>query len=104
MIKVKGHNYRVIDNIVLIIFIVNIMGYITRPMETAYSRSIETEADEFAMKVTNDPLTNGGLEIRFVESNLTPVDVDGFFKYMAYDHPTVKERIENSNKFARNMK
>ena len=104
MIKVKGHNYRVIDNIVLIIFIVNIMGYMTRPMETAYSRSIETEADEFAMKVTDDPLTNGALEIRFVESNLTPVDVDGFFKYMAYDHPTVKERIENSNKFARNMK
>ena len=104
MIKVKGHNYRVIDNIVLIIFIVNIMGYMTRPMETAYSRSIETEADEFAMKVTDDPLTTGALEIRFVESNLTPVDVDGFFKYMAYDHPTVKERIENSNKFARNMK
>lgn len=104
MIKIKGKNYRVIDNIVLIIFIINAMTYITRPIETAYSRSIETDADEFAMKVTNDPLTNGALEIRFIESNLTPVDVNGFFKYMAYDHPTVKERIENSNEFARKMK
>lgn len=100
MRKFKGKEYRVIDNVLLIIFMVNIISYIITPIETAYSRKIETEADEFAMEVTQDPLTNGLLELRFIESNLTPVDVKGFFKYMAYDHPTVKERIENSNKFA----
>lgn len=100
MRKFKGKEYRVIDNVLLIIFMVNIISYIITPIETAYSRKIETEADEFAMEVTKDPLTNGLLELRFIESNLTPVDVKGFFKYMAYDHPTVKERIENSNKFA----
>ncbi|MBE6047401.1 MAG: hypothetical protein E7213_03170 [Clostridium sp.] len=103
MIKLKGKNYRVIDNILVIIFISNLMTYIITPMENSYSRMIETQADEFAMEITEDPLTNGLLEVRFIESNLTPVDVKGFFKYMAYDHPTVKERIENSNRFVKNM-
>ena len=103
MIIIKGKKYRTINNILVIIFAYNFIMYIITPMDTAYSRKIETQADEFAMRVTEDPLTNGTLEIRFVESNLTPVDVKGLFKYMAYDHPTVKERIENSNKFARKM-
>lgn len=101
MLKVKGKDYRVIDNVLIIIFMINIVSYMITPMETAYSRKIETEADNFAMEVTKDPLTNGLLEIKFIESNLTPVDVDRFLKYMAYDHPTVKERIENSNRFAK---
>ena len=79
---------------------INLISLIVTPMETAYSRKIETQADNFAMEVTNDPVTNGLLEIKFVQSNLTPVDVKGFYKYMAYDHPTAKERIENSNRFA----
>lgn len=103
LMKLRGKNYRVIESVIVILFIVNIFNLITKPMETAYSRKIETQADEFAMEVTKDPITNGLLEIKFVESNLTPVDVKGFFKYMCYDHPTVKDRIENSNEFAKKL-
>jgi STE24 endopeptidase len=99
MLKTKGKDYRKIDSIPRILLILNIISILIAPVESAYSRKIEVEADEFAMKVTGDNLTNGLLELRFVESNLTPVDVKGLYKWLAYDHPTVKERIENSNNF-----
>lgn len=99
LIRVKGKDYRTIDNLPFIIVVFNIMAILITPLETGYSRRIETQADEFAMEVTKDPITNGMLEIRFIESNLTPVDVNNIYKWMAYDHPTVRERIENSNKY-----
>lgn len=103
LVKMNRKGYKTIESIVVILFMFNIVSLVFTPIETAYSRKIETEADNFAMEVTKDPITNGLLEIRFVESNLTPVDVNGFYKYMCYDHPTVKDRIENSNEFAKKL-
>ncbi|MDS0524748.1 M48 family metallopeptidase [Clostridium sp. SHJSY1] len=99
MLKSKGREYRIIDNVPRILLILSIISILTAPLETAISRKAEVEADEFAMKVTHDNLTNGLLELKFVESNLTPINVNSLYKWLAYDHPTVKERIENSNKF-----
>ena len=56
--------------------------------------------DKFAIEKTGDYYTNGALEIKFIESNLSPVDVDKLYKYFAYSHPTTKERIELSNSYA----
>lgn len=99
LLKIKGREYRTIDNLPFILVVFNILSILISPLETGYSRKIETQADNFAMEVTKDPVTNGMLELRFIESNLTPVDVNKFYKWMAYDHPTCKERIENSNKY-----
>lgn len=104
MIRYKGKDYRKIDNIPHILFVLNVMGLLITPMETAYSRKIEVEADKFAMEITGDAYTNGALEIKFIESNLTPVDVDYLYKWLAYDHPTVRERIEISNEYAKKRK
>lgn len=99
MRRLKGCDYRVIDNIPKMLFIMNLIGLLIAPLESAYSRKMEVEADTFAMEITNDGYTNGALEIRFIESNLTPIDPKGLYKWLAYDHPTVKERIELSNQF-----
>ena len=96
----KGKNYRNIDNLSKLIFILNIITLFITPIELAYSRKIEIEADKFAIEKTGDYYTNGALEIKFIESNLSPVDVDKLYKYFAYSHPTTKERIELSNSYA----
>ena len=100
MEKQEGKNYRNIDNLPKLIFILNIITLFITPIELAYSRKIETEADKFAIEKTGDYYTNGALEIKFIESNLSPVDVDKLYKYFAYSHPTTKERIEFSNSYA----
>lgn len=99
MKKIKGSNYRKIDNIPIMLVILSLLSLVSTPIETWYSRKIEIEADTFAMEVTNDGYTNGALEIRFINSNLTPIDVSPLYKWLNYDHPTAKERIELSNKF-----
>lgn len=96
----KGDNYRKIDNLPLIILTLNIIMVLFTPIETAYSRKQEIEADSYAIEITKDPTTCGILEIRFIESNLSPVDVSGPYKWLVYDHPTTRERIELSNEHA----
>ena len=97
MKRYKGKDYRKIDYLPHILFIVNVMAILATPIETAYSRKNEIEADKFAINLTNDSYTNGALEIRFINSNLSPIDINGLYKWLASDHPTTRERIELSN-------
>ena len=101
MKKYKGKDYRKIEYLPHIIFIVNILLLLVTPIETAYSRKNEIEADKFAIELTNDSYTNGALEIRFINSNLSPIEVNGLYKWLNYDHPTVSDRINLSNTWKR---
>ncbi|MNM34545.1 heat shock protein HtpX [compost metagenome] len=76
-----------------------IISMVTSPISLYYSRKIEIEADRFAIEATNDNLTNGILELRFMETNLSPYNVDEWYKILRFDHPTAKERIELSNSY-----
>lgn len=76
-----------------------IISMVTSPISLYYSRKIEIEADKFAIEATNDNLTNGILELRFMETNLSPYNVDEWYKILRFDHPTAKERIELSNSY-----
>jgi len=104
MLKYKGREYRVIDNIPKTLFILNLLLLVITPIQTAYSRNMEYAADQFAMEATNDGYTNGSLEIKFIQQNLSPIDVNPLYKWLVYDHPTVKDRIEQSNEFIANSK
>jgi len=98
MRRFSTKDYRKIEKVPYILFMLNVIVLLFSPIETAYSRKMEVEADTFAMEITNDGYTNGALELKFIESNLTPVDVDPVIKWLAYDHPTCRERIELSIK------
>lgn len=76
-----------------------IISMVTSPISLYYSRKIEIEADRFAIEATNDNLTNGILELRFMETNLSPYNVDEWYKILRFDHPTAKERIDLSNSY-----
>lgn len=101
MKKIKGKDYRKLDNIPYILLTISIISILITPFDTWFSRKIEIEADTFAIESTNDPYTNGLLEIRFINSNLTPIKVNKLYKWLNYDHPTVEERISLSNSFIR---
>lgn len=76
-----------------------IISMLTSPISLYYSRKIEIEADKFAIESTKDNLTNGILELRFMETNLSPYNVDEWYKILRFDHPTTKERIDISNSY-----
>lgn len=103
MKKYKGNDYRKIDYIPHILFVITILTLIGTPIENAYSRKIEVEADSFAIEATNDPYTNGKLEIKFIGSNLAPIKISGFYKWYYYDHPSVEDRIGLSNDYIKKV-
>lgn len=83
----------------LIIIIINVYAFIATPIENAYSRHIELEADRFAIELTKDNVANATTEIKFLETNLSIPKPGLLYKLWNYDHPTVEERITFSNEY-----
>ncbi|MEQ8154401.1 MAG: M48 family metalloprotease [Clostridiaceae bacterium] len=96
----RGRDVKGAYGILYILVISTFIGMLLNPISLYYSRKAEIEADKFAIEATKDNLTNGILEIRFMESNLSPYDVDYWYKVLRYDHPTTKERIDLSNSYS----
>ena len=83
----------------LILLVINLYTFIASPIENAYSRYIELEADRFAIELTKDNFANATTEVKFLESNLSIPKPGLLFKLWNYDHPTVEERINFSNEY-----
>jgi len=101
--RLKGNfgirNISDMATIPLILVVINIYTFIATPLENAYSRHIELEADRFAIELTKDNFSNATTEIKFLESNLSIPKPGLLFKLWNYDHPTVEERINFSNEY-----
>ncbi|MDD7793233.1 M48 family metallopeptidase [Clostridium sp. 'White wine YQ'] len=82
-----------------ILLISTLIGMVLNPVSLYYSRKVELDADKFAIQITKDNLTNGILELKFMETNLSPYDVDEWYKLLRFDHPTAKERIDLANSY-----
>lgn len=91
--------YKSLSALPIILVIFTLLSIFLQPVSNAYSRKVEMDADKFAIELTHDNLTNGILEVRFMQSNLSMDDVNWIFKLWIYDHPTPKERIEMSNSY-----
>ncbi|GIM30302.1 hypothetical protein CPJCM30710_29680 [Clostridium polyendosporum] len=91
--------YKSLSAIPIILVIFTLLSILLQPLSNTYSRKVEMDADKFAIELSHDNLTNGVLEVRFMESNLSMDDVNWIFKLWVYDHPTPKERIEMSNSY-----
>jgi STE24 endopeptidase len=73
-----------------------ILNFAGGPIENAVSREIETRADVFALKQTNDGLAAASSLMRLGESNLSDPDPPKWVVYMLFSHPPERERIERA--------
>jgi len=83
----------------LIILVINIYSFLGSPVENAYSRHIELEADKFALELTKDNYASATSEIRFLDENLSIPKPDFWYIIWNCDHPTAAERIELANEY-----
>lgn len=93
------NEYKHIKNLPILLFVIGILSFSMTPIENYYSRIMETEADKFAIELTEDNNTNAILEVRFMETNLSMDEVSPIFKWFVFTHPSAKERIEMSNSY-----
>ena len=78
----------------LAIFVVAALLFITLPLQTAFTRRLETEADWVALNTTHDPGAMTRLFERLGRLSRSDANPPGWDQFVFGDHPTVIQRIE----------
>jgi len=86
-------------SILIIILLISIISFLSLPLQNAVSRTFERQADNFAMKATENPDAQIQLMLKLAESNLSNVSPHWYIKYFLYSHPPIMERIEAAKNF-----
>jgi len=85
--------------ILLIILLMSTLSFITVPVQNTISRFFEKQADEFALKLTEDPEIQVSLTVKLASSNLSNVCPHPLIKVLLYSHPSTMERIKQAEQF-----
>jgi STE24 endopeptidase len=78
----------------LAIFVVAILLFVTLPVQTAFTRRLEAEADWVALNTTREPGAMTGLFQRLRRLSRAEPDPPGWDQFLFGDHPSVMQRIE----------
>ncbi len=66
---------------------------IVMPLQNAYSRKLEREADAFALNATNDKESFISLMEKLGQQNLSDKDPNRVIEFLLYDHPSISSRV-----------
>ncbi len=78
----------------LAIFVVVVLLFLATPLQTAFSRRLESEADWVALQTTHEPGATQALFRRLSRLALVQPDPPAWTKLLIENHPSVMERIE----------
>lgn len=79
--------------LMLILMLINFFG---SPVESAISRTIESRADTFGLRLTGDGRAAASAFIKLSEMNLSHPSPPPFIKYWMFSHPPLQERIDKA--------
>ncbi len=82
------------------LFILTVFNLLVMPAQNWFSRFLEKEADLKAIEVTRDPSAFISVMEKLGKMNLSDFDPPRIMKYLFYDHPTLKERIDMARAFS----
>jgi Zn-dependent protease with chaperone function len=77
--------------LMLVLMVVNFLG---SPVESAVSRTIESRADQFALRLTHDPEAGASSFIKLSELNLSHPSPPPFVELWMFSHPPLQKRIQ----------
>jgi STE24 endopeptidase len=78
----------------LILAILIGVNFVLQPVSNAISRSVERRADEFALKVANDPEAQASTERRLADLALADDKPNRLIEILFYTHPPASKRIK----------
>ena len=87
---------KIFPSFLLILFLASI---VMLPVQNAFSRKLETEADIFALKATKDKNIFISLMNKLAEKNLADPNPSKIIKFFFYSHPPISERITLAKQF-----
>ena len=82
---------------VFLIFI--LLNFITSPLENAFSRKLEAEADRAAIKIAGSKGAFISMMQKLAVKNMADPDPNRFIEILFYTHPPISKRIEMARSF-----
>lgn len=87
----------------LLAWLGSIVGAVLQPVQNAYSRRIERQADTFALELTRDPSSFISAMQRLSRQNLADPYPSAAERYLLLSHPPIQERTQRAVEFERQM-
>ncbi|UZJ78138.1 M48 family metallopeptidase [Fictibacillus sp. KU28468] len=77
----------------VLLLIFSLLSFVAGPVENAFSRKAEKDADRYAIEMTKNPDSAVGAFQQLTISGLSEVNPPKLVKFFLYGHPTMLERI-----------
>jgi len=74
------------------------------PLANAYSRRLETSADQYALVVTANPEAFATMLTKLTDQNLSESEPSRWAEFLFYDHPPYSKRLELANRYRKEGK
>ncbi len=84
----------------LLMLIFSVIGLLVMPLTNAYSRHLETVADDYALRLTANPAAFINAMTKLVDQNLSEARPSRWVELLLYDHPCYYKRVEQARYYA----
>ncbi len=84
----------------LLALVFALFGLLVMPVMNSYRRKIETEADGYALRLTDSPETFASAMAKLTDQNLGEAQPDPWVERLTYDHPSYYRRLEHARAYA----
>lgn len=74
------------------------------PLANAYSRRLETSADQYALVATANPEAFATMLTKLTDQNLSESEPSRWAEFLFYDHPPYSKRLELANRYRKEGK
>ena len=83
----------------LLILIFSSVSLLLSLIATGYGRHVETEADGYALELTDDPNSFVSAIAKLTDQNLAEAEPSRWVELLLYDHPSYRSRVEHAKNF-----
>ena len=87
----------------LLMLIVATFSLLVAPLTNTYTRHLEAAADEYALRLTDNPRAFIDTMARLAGQNLSEIQPSRWVERLTYDHPSYHRRIEHARHYLRHI-
>ncbi len=80
--------------------LMGLFGLIVMPISNGYSRSVECQADEYALQSTHKVAAFKSAMTRLANQNLAEVEPSPIVEWLFHSHPSIRKRLQHADEFA----
>ncbi len=88
-----------IAGIPVLFFEISIFSLFAKSVLNFYSRRLETFADNFSLRLTDNPVAFKDTMKKLAEQNLQDLSPNRFVEFLLYDHPPISKRIALAERY-----